>query len=183
MQTIYYTDRLLLKVLDKTDAQLVLDYYARNKEFLNDWEPAKGNEFYSLTFHEEQLLKDLDQIDQKNSFRLWIFKKDSPDRIIGKISFNNIVRGAFLSCHLGYSLDKDEINKGYMTEALRKAIDIVFREYGLHRIEANIMPKNLRSLKVVEKLGFYNEGIAYNYLKINSKWEDHIHMVLINDNV
>lgn len=39
------------------------------------------------------------------------------------------------------------------------------------------------SLRVVEKLGFYNEGLAYKYLKINGKWEDHIHMVLLNHKV
>jgi len=31
--------------------------------------------------------------------------------------------------------------------------------------------------------GFYNEGLATKYLKINGKWEDHIHMVLLNDKV
>ncbi|HEX2926999.1 MAG TPA: GNAT family N-acetyltransferase [Ruminiclostridium sp.] len=183
MQTIYYTERLLLKLVDKTAARQVLDYYSRNREFLKEWEPIRDDEFYSVSFHEEQLEKYMDQIKQGNSFRLWIYKKDDPDRTIGTVSFNNIVRGAFLSCHLGYGLDKDEINKGYMTEAVKRSIEIIFGEYGLHRIEANIMPKNLRSLKVVERLGFYNEGIAYNYLKINGKWEDHIHMVLLNDDV
>jgi ribosomal-protein-alanine N-acetyltransferase len=82
---------------------------------------------------------------------------------------------------MGYKLDKDELNKGYITEALRKGIDIMFNEYGLHRIEANIMPKNSRSLRVAEKLGFYNEGLALKYLKISGRWEDHIHMVLRNE--
>lgn len=72
---------------------------------------------------------------------------------------------------------------GYMAEAIRKGIDIMFNEFGLHRIEANIMPKNKRSLRVVEKLGFVNEGTASRYLMINGKWEDHIHMVLLNDKV
>lgn len=45
------------------------------------------------------------------------------------------------------------------------------------------MPKNQRSLMVTEKLGFYNEGIAQKYLKINGIWEDHVHMVLLNDKV
>lgn len=59
----------------------------------------------------------------------------------------------------------------------------MFHEFKLHRIEANIMPKNKRSLRAAPKSGFYNEGLAYNYLKINGKWEDHIHMVLLNDNL
>lgn len=180
MQKVYETERLVLKLLDQSYAGLVVDYYLRNKPFLDEWEPLQNEEFYTKTYHEEQLNKELSNIENKSSFRLWVFKKEDESKIIGCVGFNNIVRGAFLSCHLGYKLDKDEINKGFISEAIQKGIDIMFNEFGLHRIEANIMPKNKRSLRVVEKLGFYNEGLAYKYLKINGKWEDHIHMVLLN---
>lgn len=183
MQKVYETERLILKVLDKSYAELVLDYYLRNKSFLEEWEAVKGEEFYIKQYQEEQLDKELANIENDRSFRLWIFKKQADGRIIGSVGFNNIVRGAFQSCHLGYKLDKDEVNKGYITEAIRKGIEVMFNEFGLHRIEANIMPKNMRSLRVVEKLGFYNEGLAFKYLKINGQWEDHIHMVLLNDKV
>lgn len=181
MTSIYETERLILKVLDKSHAQQVSDYYLRNKHFLEEWEAVKNEEFYTIKYQEEQLDKELAVIENNGAFRLWLFKKEDRDRIIGSVGFNNIVRGAFLSCHLGYKLDKDELNRGYITEAITKGIDIMFNEFGLHRIEANIMPKNKRSLRVVEKLGFYNEGLAYKYLRINGKWEDHIHMVLLNE--
>ena len=45
------------------------------------------------------------------------------------------------------------------------------------------MPHNSASLRVVEKLGFYHEGLAKKYLKINDRWEDHIHMVLLNESM
>lgn len=183
MKKVYETERLVLKILDKTYAQLVLDYYSRNKSFLDEWEPKRNEEFYTKSYQEEQLDKDLVDIENSNSFRVWIFKKDDDKKIIGTICFSNIVRGVFLSCFLGYKLDNHEINKGYMTEAIQKGIDIMFNEFGLHRIEANIMPKNIRSLRVVEKLRFYNEGLAYKYLNINGKWEDHIHMVRLNENM
>lgn len=181
MQKLYETERLVLRVLDKSYAELVLDYYLRNKLFLAEWEAVKGEEFYSKQYQEKQLDKELSDMEDGRSFRLWLFKRQDESRIIGSVGFNNIVRGAFQSCHLGYKGDKDEVNKGYITEAIKKGIEIIFNEFGLHRIEANIMPKNKRSLRVVEKLGFYNEGMAYKYLKINGKWEDHIHMVLLND--
>lgn len=181
MKKVYETERLLLKVIDKTYAEAVISYYLRNKAFLEEWEPVKREEFYAKEYQEKQLTKELEDIERNNSFRVWIFKKEQEDAIIGSIGFSNIVRGAFLSCFLGYKLDGNEINKGYMTEALEKSIKIMFEEYGLHRIEANIMPKNKRSLRVTEKLGFYNEGLAYKYLRINGKWEDHIHMVLLNE--
>ena len=183
MQKEYETERLILRVLDKSYAQLVVDYYLRNESFLKEWEPLGNKEFYIKEYQEKQLDSELSDIENKRAFRLMIFKKEYSNRIIGTVCFNNIVWGAFLSCNLGYKLDKDEINKGYMTEAVEKGIEIMFNEFGLHRIEANIMPKNRPSLRVVEKLGFYNEGIAYKYLKINGKWEDHIHMVLLNENI
>lgn len=181
MNRLYQTERLTLMILDKSYAELVVDYYLRNKSFLEEWETVKSKEFYTREFQEAFLENELSNIDNKRSLRLWIFKRDDHSKIIGSVAFNNIVWGAFLSCHLGYKLDKDEINKGYMTETIGKGIDIVFNDLGLHRIEANIMPRNKASLRVVEKLGFYNEGLAFKYLKINGRWEDHIHMVLLNE--
>ena len=179
----FETDRLVLRVLDKSHAEMVLDYYVRNRAFLEEWEALRDKEFFTRQYQERLLESDTINMQNGSLFRLWIVKKDNPDRVIGTIGFSNIVRGAFQSCHLGYKLDQEEINRGYITEALRLGIEIMFEKFELHRIEANIMPKNKRSLRVVEKLGFYNEGLAYKYLKICGKWEDHIHMVLLNDKV
>lgn len=38
-----------------------------------------------------------------------------------------------------------------------------------------------RALRVAEKCGFVGEGVSRAYLRINGKWEDHVHMVLLND--
>ncbi|WP_041701787.1 GNAT family N-acetyltransferase [Gottschalkia acidurici] len=179
----YETERLELKVLDESYGELVLDYYERNREFLREWEPERKEIFYSLNLQKNQLSRDLKDIKDYKLLRLWIFKKNDYNRVIGNIAFSNIIRGVFLSCNLGYKLDKDETNNGYITEAINKGIEIIFNEYGLHRIEANIMPRNKRSIRVVEKLGFQNEGLAHKYLKINGKWEDHIHMILLNDKI
>ena len=181
MRKTYETERLVLKTPDPAFAERVLDYYRRNRTFLEEWEPVRDEKFYTLRFQRGQLENDRRELRNGTSFRLWIFKKQDPARAIGTLGFGNIVRGAFLSCFLGYKLDRDEINNGYMTEALRAGSGVMFGEYGLHRIEANIMPKNGRSLRVAEKLGFCSEGLARRYLNINGRWEDHIHMVLLND--
>jgi ribosomal-protein-alanine N-acetyltransferase len=185
MKVLFETERLELRILEESNACLILDYYKRNREFLKEWDPIRDDEFYTLEYQRESMRKTCDSIEKGSSLRLWIFKKDekAAGRVIGTIGFNNIVKGGFLSCFLGYSIDKDEINKGYITEALKKGIDIVFNDNKLHRIEANIMPKNAASRRVVEKLGFINEGVSRKYLKINGKWEDHIHMVLLNENI
>lgn len=97
------------------------------------------------------------------------------------VALNGIVWGSFCSCFLGYKLDKDHLRQGLMIEAVQECVRIAFEELGLHRIEANIMPRNLPSLGVAEKCGFVREGISRKYLKINGVWEDHIHMVRLNE--
>lgn len=181
MPVVFETDRLYLKLLGGKDAQCVLDFFTRNKDFLEAWEPTKTESFYNKYFQESQLLSDMRAYKTGAVLRLWLFKKDDPERTIGSIAFSSITRGAFCSCYLSYRMDENEINQGYITEAVRRGIRIMFDDYHLHRIEANIMPRNARSLRVVEKLGFRKEGLALRYLKINGVWEDHIHMVLLNE--
>ena len=180
MHRIIETERLLLKTLGEEDAEAVAGYFFRNRDFLEEWEPKREASFYTAERQRAELVYEQGEMDAGRMLKLWIYKKDG-GKLIGSLAFSNIVKGAFLSCFLGYRLDGDEAGKGYMTEAIKGALDTVFGEYGLHRIEANIMPKNIRSLRVVEKLGFQNEGYARKYLKINGVWEDHIHMVLLSD--
>ena len=67
-----------------------------------------------------------------------------------------------------------------MSMAVSMITQYAFEELHLHRIEANVMPRNQASLRVLQKIQFENEGISKYYLKINGVWEDHIHMVKIN---
>ena len=70
---------------------------------------------------------------------------------MGSIGLNDVVWGAFCSAFLGYKLDAAYTGKGYMTEAVRLVVEYAFTQLGLHRIEANVMPRNTASLRVVEK--------------------------------
>lgn len=181
MQHQYVTDRLVLEVLGPEDASLVLDYYRRNCQFLGPWEPVREASFYTLQCQEAMLEMEAKKIKSGDSARLWLIKQDEyKKRVIGNFGFANIVRGVFQSCHLGYKLDKDETGHGYMTEALTQGIQIAFQDMNLHRIEANIIPRNHASRQLVNRLGFYEEGLAPKYLQINGIWEDHIHYSLIS---
>jgi len=177
-----YTDRLVLRTIDQTFAARCLDYIDRNREFFEAWNPAVDETFYTLAAQEERLRLASELRSQDRVVRLWLFKREDRafERVIGDLAFSNIVRGAFQSCHLGYKIDGAESSRGLMTEALARAIGFAFEELRLHRIEANIMPRNARSIRVVEKLGFVNEGLSRKYLKIAGVWEDHLHFVLLN---
>lgn len=180
MKSILHSERLILKLLDENDAELVHAYLRRNKEFLQPWEPERSEEFYRLDTQKRALATEAEQHRSGELHKLWIFRKEQPESVIGSVTLSNIVYGVFQSCHLGYRLDAEQVNRGYMTEAVRLMIDYAFNGLGLHRVEANIMPRNEASLQVVRKLGFYEEGKAIKYLKINGIWEDHVHMVIRN---
>ena len=68
-----------------------------------------------------------------------------------------------------------------MTEAVLAVTKYAFNELGLHRIEGNVMPHNQASMAVLKKCGFTEEGYSKKYLRINGVWQEHIHMVLINN--
>lgn len=176
----YYTEHLALHLSNKEMAQKVTEYFIRNRDFLCSTEPLRDNAYYTKEHQRTLLDGDETGLSCMTGVKFWINYKES-DKIIGMVAFSGIIMGAFQSCYLSYRLDKDEINKGLMTEAVEKAVEIAFDDIGLHRIEANIMPRNKASLRVVEKLGFQNEGTSKKYLKINGVWEDHIHMVLLNE--
>jgi ribosomal-protein-alanine N-acetyltransferase len=100
--------------------------------------------------------------------------------VLGECNFTNIVRGPFQACFLGFSIGGRYEGRGLMHEALSAAIDHVFSQYRLHRIMANHRPENLRSGKLLTKLGFEREGLARAYLKINGEWADHVLTSRIN---
>lgn len=182
MKRRYESDRMVLKVLDERDAETILQFYVRNKAFLEPWEHKKAKSYYTVDNHRLTLRLEEEGFLRGEMVRFWLFLKGRENELpIGSVALTNIIRGVFKNCFLGYKIDKDYQNQGYMTEAIGKSVEVAFKELKLHRIEANIMPRNLRSIRTVEKNGFVNEGLARKYLKINGKWEDHYHMVKLNE--
>ncbi|NJN86371.1 MAG: ribosomal protein S5-alanine N-acetyltransferase [Leptolyngbyaceae cyanobacterium SL_7_1] len=175
------TERLILRLATQDDLLAILQFYQDNQAHLAPFEPARPKQFWTEPYWQEQVHLSWEGFQSGQFLRLFLFENQRPRSIVGTANFNNIVRGAFQACHLGYSLANSAQGKGYMTEALRSAIPYVFDELNLHRIMANYMPHNHRSARVLERLGFSIEGCAKNYLLINGQWEDHILTSLTND--
>lgn len=178
----YQTERLYLKILEPRYAKKVLEYYIRNSKFLKEWDPTRENYFYTITHQRNLLKEDIHDFKIKSQIKFWLITKDTKE-IIGNVCFSNIIMGNFKSCYMSYKLDVNEINKGYITEAIKKCISIMFNDFGLHRIEVNIIPRNERSLRIMEKLNFTKEGFSKSYLKINDVWEDHVHFAKYNKDI
>jgi ribosomal-protein-alanine N-acetyltransferase len=99
--------------------------------------------------------------------------------IVGAINVSEIVRGSFRSAYLGYYVGAAHAGRGYMTEALRLAVRHAFRAVKLHRVEANIQPGNVPSIRLVARAGFKREGFSPRYLRVCGRWRDHERWALV----
>jgi ribosomal-protein-alanine N-acetyltransferase len=97
----------------------------------------------------------------------------SEGRLVGVVNVDNIVLRAFCSAHLGYYAFRGMEGRGLMTEGVALVLGHAFDRLGLHRLEANIQPDNSRSIAVVRRLGFVQEGFSKRYLRVNGEWRDH----------
>jgi ribosomal-protein-alanine N-acetyltransferase len=183
MQTTYSTDRLILSILTQADGDKVLSFYERNKDFFERWEPERDQNFYTYAYQRVTLSIEYNLLLQSKLLRFWVFEKDNLHNIIGTVNFYNIALQSFSTCQIGYKFDQNYVGKGYAFESISKGMEILFHEFKLHRIEANIMPSNLPSIKLISNLGFQYEGIAKSSIQIKGIWEDHARYAYINNNI
>lgn len=94
--------------------------------------------------------------------------------VVGQVTAANIVLGAFRSTSVGYWVGSHVAGQGVMPTALALLVDHCLDEVGLHRVEASIRPENTKSRRVVEKLGFREEGLHRRYLFTDGAWHDHL---------
>jgi ribosomal-protein-alanine N-acetyltransferase len=102
--------------------------------------------------------------------------------LAGVVNISEIVKGAFCSGYLGYYAFVPHAGRGYLRVGLEAVLHRAFRDYGLHRVEANIRPENVRSKALVQGLGFACEGYSPRYLKIAGRWRDHERWALTVEN-
>lgn len=95
---------------------------------------------------------------EKRELLNWIIADIESDQMIGTCTLYEI-NPQHARAGLGYALMPEFWGKGLAHEAASLAISYGFLELGLHRIEADTEPNNLRSNKVLERLGFQREGL------------------------
>jgi ribosomal-protein-alanine N-acetyltransferase len=169
-----------LRLLLPSDAAQLAEYYRRNEEFHREWSPPLPTGFMTKEFQEQRLYAyQLEQYVRGEQYRFGIFIDEDSPLLIGTITLSAVERKPFQNGRLGYSMDKHYTNRGILSENLKKVMQFAFEELGLHRLEANIMPRNAASQRVLQKCGFQKIGYSPKYLNIQGVWEDHeLYMVL-----
>lgn len=176
-----YTRRLILRPAHPRLAAQTAAFYAKNRDFLQPFEPKYDEDFATLRYQRALLRRDRQRSREGEALRFWLFLKEAPGTAIGCVVLDNIRLGAFRCGTLAYKMDRDLLGQGYATEAVEAMVELAFAGLELHRLEAHIMPRNEASLALARRCGFSEEGRSPRYICINGVWEDHIHMVRVKE--
>ena len=163
------TARMTLRSLEPGDRAEFVRMHEVSADFLAPWIPARPP---GSTWHDLFDLE-LDKAGRDNHARMALVAPDG--RIAGLFNLGEIVRGFFQSAYAGWRMNVEFAGQGYATEGLSALLDHAFSGQGLalHRVQANIIPTNERSIRLAERVGFRREGLALKYLKIADVWQDH----------
>jgi ribosomal-protein-alanine N-acetyltransferase len=165
----------------EADSEAFHHLLVANREFLRPFEPVRPDWFFTLPGIRGELQRATAdrEADALYAFGIW---ERATGVLVGRIALANVVRGAWQNATLGYFVGRDWGGKGYATEAVRQVLDFAFGSGHLHRVQAAVMPRNTPSIRVLQKNGFRDEGVAERYLRINGAWENHrIYAVTVED--
>ncbi len=175
------TPRLLLRASEPAFAGAVADFYRRNRTPHARWNPPMADATFTVVGQRESLAATAATISAGTGIGWWLFAVDAPAVALGQIHLSQITRRAFCNAMLGYSIDAAFEGRGLMHEALQAALADAFSpRVHLHRVQANVRPENTRSLALLSRLGFEQEGLAREYLFIDGAWRDHAMTALRN---
>ncbi|MET9642118.1 GNAT family protein [Streptomyces syringium] len=171
---------IVLRPIKLRDQRAWREVNGRNRDWLRPWEatipppPPGGIVARRPTYR--QMVRHLRA--EAQAGRMLPFVIEYRGQLAGQLTVAGITWGSMCSAHVGYWVDRAVAGRGVMPTAVALAVDHCFRTVGLHRVEVCIRPENLPSRRVVEKLGFREEGLRPRYLHIDGAWRDHLVYVL-----
>ena len=174
--------RVVLRPLASTDFNAWREVRRRNVEWLTRWEPTRppgapdvveDRDAFAVRCNARQRER---QLGTGYGFGIFVDGGFS-----GEINLSSVMRGPFQSGYVGYWIDEARAGHGYMPESVVLLTRFAFEELGLHRLQIAIIPRNAASRRVVDKLGYREEGIAERYLEIAGTWEDHVRYAITSE--
>lgn len=164
--------RVELRFPRRGDAAAFCRFVRESREVLQPWVYAPESEESFHTY--------LERFRTERNVGLLACRRED-GAIVGAVNFNEIVYGAFQSAYLGYFGNAAYAGNGYMTEALELACAYAFGKLRLHRLEANIQPGNEPSRRLIQRVGFRQEGFSPSFLMIGGQWRDHERWALLQE--
>src|SRR5580704_14116333 len=174
---------VMLRLVRVRDARVWRESRVRNADWLRPWEPTNpGTPLYRSSISPYVAMARTMRREARGGQALpWTVVYRG--RFAGQLTVGSVVWGSARSGQVGYWIDERFAGRGSIPTALAMAVDHSFRVVGLHRLEASIRPENHASRRVVEKLGFRDEGLRRRQLHIDGAWRDHLCYALTSEEV
>ncbi|WP_054957307.1 GNAT family N-acetyltransferase [Paenibacillus dakarensis] len=170
------TERTILRKLRREDEQDIFLYGSDDDVSMYTAWPTHKTIEDTRTY----LSKVLNKYNNK-AVAPWGIEDKNTGRLIGTAGFMawNLSHS---KAEIGYALSRDYWNQGYMTEVIKKIISFGFNTMKLIRIEANCLPLNLGSARVMEKVGMTYEGTLRKSIFVKGTYEDlKLYSIIIDD--
>ena len=168
-----------LRLVRMKDSKSMEKLILSNREWLRPWEATnpEGPNSFDIRGQIRMLLRQMDD----NACLPFVIEENGI--IVGQLNVANILFGSVSSCVIGYWVAPEAAGRQITPTAVALVSDYLFNTVGIHRIEIDIRPENVSSLRVVEKLGFRYEGLKERFIHINGAWRDHYVFALTREEV
>jgi len=164
---------VVLRLATVGDARAWLDIRELNRDFLVPWEPTWPANCLTESYFRRMLRRQQREWRRGKAYAFYVFLQKT-NSLIGGVNLNDVQRGAGQKATLGYWIGQAYARQGLMTEAAGLVCDFAFGKLKLHRLEASCLPHNEASMRLLQRLGFEEEGFAKDYLQVNGRWQDHV---------
>lgn len=171
---------VVLRPIKRSDKSSWNEIKQRNNQWLSPWDATNPDGITTPPNFNDVLRQAKKSAKNGNAF---MFAIEIDDHLVGQITLGNVIWGSLREAYIGYWIDESYANRGIVTTSVALLTQFSLQELGLHRIEVSIRPENAASLRVVEKIGFINEGMRPRFLHIDGDWRDHFIFVLTSENI
>lgn len=96
---------------------------------------------------------------------------DAPARVIGDLYFT-VKSAENLGAEIGWVFNPEVHGKGFASEAATAMLDLAFGTLGLHRVIAELDPRNAASVRLCRRLGMREEAHFVKDLMFRGEWAD-----------
>lgn len=172
------TERLVLRYPRTRDYAVWSELRRQSRSHLEPFEPAWPSDALSREDWRRRI-KAWREAQRAGTGHVFFAWTRSDVRLIGGTALNGVRHGSVRSASVGYWLGATHVGQGLMTEALGKLCHWAFEGLNLQRLEAGVLPENAKSLAVLQRVGFREEGFARSFLEIAGQRRDHVTLGLV----
>ncbi|MET7847488.1 GNAT family N-acetyltransferase [Streptomyces avermitilis] len=104
-------------------------------------------------------------------FQYAVERQDAPG-LIGDVGVCRSEDGR--QAELGFTFAPEFQGRGYATEAVARVVEFLLVQEGLHRVSAGCDGRNVRSAKLLERVGFRREGHLVQSTWMKGEWTDDV---------